>query len=215
MAQRTAAVLACLAALAGSSAAEGRSRINDVRFTLGAGVDEDAEIRGGGRANVDADRWFASVQGVRSIAAMASWGAVIYGGEAFLSSSTAAAKGGTEFDVVTTGLSALLGYAYQFPSLPSVHAESALFGSFGSARSELYSGTSGIDASDPFFAYGLRAGAYWTSEDAYQLGLDLRYTLDSETSPSFSTVNAGTSVLTRVQYSYEGLGAALSFGYRF
>jgi len=185
--------------------------INDLRFGVGFSITDDSEVSVPGTTiDYDAQTLAFSLQYMRSINPLESWGGLIFGGELFYSMTSGDAVGGAlDVDVDTYGIQGYFGYAYAMQGMP-LHFEVTPYLGLGMANTEISNGGASDDDDDTLIQYGLRAAGYYTFANKWQAGLELRYQIKGETKPNFDSTE-----VDEVDVEMSGLQLVLQGGYRF
>jgi len=181
--------LATCAIMSGHAADE---QINDVRGIFGLWPDNyESDSTDAG---VD-DAWRLGAQYMRTHDSLVdNRGGLIYGGDASLTVAS-----GDNIDVTALVGTGHVGWGYQLEQMEQIHFEGTLFLGLGVEQVDV--GTN--DDVGFLLEYGIRAASYYTFENAWQVGLDLRYLVESTSNHNLSTgdfdfENDGVAVLVGV-----------------
>lgn len=205
MFSRALSTIALGGALIGS-AAGADTTINDLRFGVGHSITDESEISAGGNAfDYDADTLRFALQYMRSLNPLESAGGFIFGGELFYSQSSGELPI-FNIDVNTIGLEAFAGWAFALDGMP-LHFEGTPFIGLGQANTEFSNGGDSEDHDNMLIEYGLRVAGYYTFENNWQAGLEVRYVIDSSTDAKLGSNDFDVETA--------GLLIGLQGGYRF
>jgi len=192
---RSFVLTATLAALAAAPAAAVEDGINDVRGIIGfwpenyevdgKDVGVDSAIRLGGQ-------YMKSHGGELGDA-----GGLIYGGEGSLTIAS-----GDDIDSTALVVDGHIGYGYQLPDMQAFHFEGTAFLGLGLEQVD----AAGNDDMGPLIEYGIRAAGFYTFDNSWQLGLDLRYLIESSSSQDLGGGD--------FDYENNGLAVLFAFGKR-
>lgn len=185
-------IVPALLAAGALSAAE--TAINDLRG--GFGFWPDNYEADGQDAGID-DAWRLGVQYMRSLRELEDIGGFIYGAEASLTLAS-----GDDIDSSAVIADAHAGWAWSPEPLPALHLEGTGFLGLGMEMVE----AGDEDDLAPVIEYGLRAAALYTLDNRWQIGLDLRWLLGSQ---SEQDLGGGD-----FDWENDGLGALFLVGYR-
>jgi hypothetical protein len=181
------ATLAAIAAAPAWSA----DAINDVRGIIGFWPSNyESE---GNDAGVD-DAYRLGAQYMRSHADLGDMGGLIYGGDGSLTLAS-----GDDIDSTALVATGHVGWGYQMEEIEALHFEGTFFLGLGLEQVDI----NGNDDMGPLIEYGLRAASYYTFDNAWQVGLDLRYLIESSSSQD----------LGGGDFDYENDGVAVLFGF--
>jgi hypothetical protein len=175
--------------------------INDLRLTAGF-LPKGNEIDGTG-FNWSHDYRLA-LDGMRAPNRLEDIGGFIYGGEVALDTASKNTPG-NDFSVTRFMVDIMAGWAYRLNNMPNVHFEGTPF--FGIGFEKYHSDVGGSPTAFGY-EYGLRAAGYYTFENRWQAGLDLRYFVN-HSEPDF-----GGSIGS-VKFETSGLAVLFSGGKRF
>lgn len=188
---RSLVITTTLVILAAAPAAAVDEAINDVRGIVGFWP-ENYEADG---TDVGIDSAYRlAAQYMRSLDSFGDAGGLIYGAEASFTFAS-----GDNIDSTALVLDGHLGYGYILPNMPAIHFEGTAF--LGLGLETVDSG--GNDDIGPLINYGIRAAGFYTFENSWQLGLDLRFLIDSTSSQD----------LGGGDFDYEDDGVAVLFAF--
>ena len=176
--------------------------INDLRLTAGF-LPKNNDIDGTG--NNWSHNYRLALTGMRAPSPLEDVGGFIYGGEVAIDT----AKKNTSFaNVSDTRLmvDVMAGWAYRLGNMPQIHFEGTPLFGIGFER---YHSSIGGNSTVFGYEYGLRAAGYYTFENRWQAGLDLRY-LVNHSEPDFGSAGGGS-----VKFETKGLAVLFSAGKRF
>lgn len=175
--------------------------INDLR--LNAGFLPEHTTANGNGYNWD-HNYRLGLLGMRAPKALGEAGGLIYGGEVSFNTGSKAVPG-NETSATTLMFDGMVGWAYRLDAYPAIHFEGTPFLGIGMGR---YSDDIGGSTTEFTYEYGLRAAAYYTFENMWQAGLDLRY-MQTIAEPQFGGGIGGVDLKTT------GLAILASGGKRF
>jgi hypothetical protein len=153
--------------------------INDLRAEIGL-LPNNTSTSGGGRDVEWDSNVRIGVQAIRSMERMGDYGGLIYGGEVSLNFAS-----DPQVDMTTEVVTGMVGWGYKLQAAPGVHFEGTPFLGLGFAQ---LSAAGGNDANSLYYEYGLRVAAFYTFENLWQLGADLRL-FRNHVSPDFGSGN--------------------------
>lgn len=188
---RSLALSATLAACSVASAHAADDGINDVRGFIGLWPDnyESESVDAG----VDT-AWRIGAQYMRSHKDLGDMGGLIYGGDGSLTIGS-----GDNIDVAALVATGHVGWGYQLQEMEQLHFEGTFFLGLGFEQVDV--GTS--DDVGMLLEYGIRAASYYTFDNNWQVGLDLRYLIESTSNQTLSTGD----------FNFENDGAAILVGF--
>lgn len=175
--------------------------INDLRLTAGF-LPKNNDIDGTG-FNWSHDYRLA-IDGMRSPQPLQDFGGFIYGGE-FAIDTARKNTPGNSVSVNRFMVDAMAGWAYRLAQIPNLHFEGTPFLGVGFER---YHSTVGGSPTALGYEYGLRVAGYYTFENLWQAGLDLRW-FNNNSEPDFGGGIGSVKVET------SGLAVLFSGGKRF
>jgi len=136
-------------------------------------------------------------QYIRSLESFGDAGGLIYGGEGSFTFAS-----GDNIDSTALVVDGHLGYGYILPEMPNLHFEGTAFLGLGIETVD----TGGNDDLGPLINYGLRAAGFYTFDNSWQVGLDLRYLINSSSSQDLSGGD--------FDYEDDGVAVLFAFGKR-
>lgn len=188
MLMRSLVIPTTFAVLAAAPAAAVEDAINDARGIIGFWP-ENYEANGRD-VGIDSAYRLAG-QYITSLDSFSDVGGLIYGVEGSFTFAN-----GDGIDSTALVVDGHLGYGYILPNMPAIHFEGTGFLGLGLESVD----AGGNDDLGPLIEYGLRAAGFYTFDNAWQVGLDLRYLINSESSQDlgggdFDYENDGVAVL--------------------
>ncbi len=180
---RSLVLTSTLTALAlGSPLAAADQEINDLRGLLGFWPANHES----GKNEFGDDSHRIAIEYMRSMNALEDMGGFIYGVDLSFTGSDFDG-GGNAQAIVVTGHA---GWAFALQQVPELHFEGTGF--LGLGNEWVNPG----DSDGLYREFGLRAASYWTFDNAWQVGLDLRLILDAESDQDgYDLENDGVAVL--------------------
>ena len=186
---RSLALSVTLAACAGSLHAA--DEINDVRGLFGLWPEnyESDSVDAG----IDS-AWRLGAQYMRTHDGLGDMGGLIYGGDGSLTIAS-----GDNVDVTALVATAHVGWGYQLQEMEAIHFEGTVFLGAGVEQVDINTN----DDVGLLLEYGLRVASYYTFDNNWQVGLDLRYLVESTSNQNLGTgdfdlENDGLAVLIGV-----------------
>ena len=191
MFMRSLVISTTFAVLAAAPAAAVEDAINDARGIIGFWPENDEAD--GHDVGVDSAYRLAG-QYITSLDSFGDAGGLIYGGEGSFTFAS-----GDNIDSTALVVDGHLGYGYILPNMPAIHFEGTAFLGLGIETVD----SGGNDDLGPLIEYGVRAAGFYTFENSWQIGLDLRYLINSSSSQD----------LGGGDFDYEDDGVAVLFAF--
>jgi hypothetical protein len=151
--------------------------INDLRLTAGF-LPENNKADGHG-ANWSHDYRLA-LTAMRAGKPLEDMGGLIYGGEFAIDNAGKNSPTG-DFSVIRFMVDGMVGWGYRLGNIPNLHFEGTPFLGIGLER---YHSEFGGNPTTLGYEYGVRAAGYYTFDNLWQVGLDLRY-ISNQSEPEF------------------------------